>query len=61
MTAFLPLRYAIGPMRYEGELLAGLELPDLPVLFPNIDRYTDLQDRNLGLVPRFLRDGWLYV
>ncbi|MBY5939190.1 toxin VasX [Marinobacter nauticus] len=61
MTAFLPLRYAIGPMRYEGELLAGLELPDLPDLFPNIDRYTDLQDRNLGLVPRFLRDGWLYV
>src|SRR5690554_1368438 len=61
MTAFLPLRYAIGPLNYDGELLAGLELPNLPNQFPNLERYTGLQDRHLGLVPRFLRDGWLYV
>ncbi len=62
MTAFVPpLRYAIGPLNYEGDLLAGLELPDLPDLFPNFERYTRLQDRMLGLVPRLLRDGWLYV
>lgn len=61
MTAFVPLRYAIGPLNYEGDLLAGLELPDLPDLFPNFERYTRLQDRVLGLVPRLLRDGWLYV
>nr|WP_153045461.1 toxin VasX [Marinobacter salexigens] len=61
MTAFLPLRYAIGPLNYDGDLLAGLELPNLPNQFPNLERYTGLQDRHLGLVPRFLRDGWLYV
>src|SRR5690554_4618084 len=61
MTAFVPLRYAIGPLNYEGDLLAGLEIPDLPELFPNFERYTRLQDRVLGLVPRLLRDGWLYV
>lgn len=61
LTAFVPLRYAIAPLEYECSLLAGLELPQLPELFPNLERYTSLQDRKLRLVPRFLRDGWLYL
>lgn len=62
MVAVLPLRYAIGPTSYTGELLNGLELPDLPRTFPSVvHRYRSLQDRPLGYVPRLLRTGWLYV
>lgn len=61
MTALLPLRYAIGPMEYNGGLFDGLELPGLPGSFPNLERYTNLQDRPIHQIPRLLRDGWLYA
>lgn len=61
MTALLPLRYAIGPMDYVGELFDGLELSGLPRQFPNLERYTNLQNRPISQIPRLLRDGWLYA
>lgn len=62
MVAVVPLRYAIGPVEYHGDLLNGLELPGLPDTFPTLsNRYQKLQGRALCYVPRLLRNGWLYV
>jgi len=62
MVSVLPLRYAIGPAEYTGDLLSGLDLPALPEAFPPTGpRYHQLDGKPLNYVPRLLRDGWLYV
>lgn len=62
MAAVLPLRYAVGPAEYTGELLNGLNLPMLSETFPATGpRYHQLEGRPLRYQPRLLRDGWFYV
>ena len=62
MVSVLPLRYAIGPAEYTGDLLSGLDFPELPEAFPATGtRYHHLEGKSLNYVPRLLRDGWLYV
>ena len=62
MVSVLPLRYAIGPADYTGDLLSGLDFPALPEAFPATGpRYHQLEGKPLHYMPRLLRDGWLYV
>lgn len=62
MVAVLPLRYAIGPTDYTGDLLKGLDFPDLPDTFPAAGpQYHHIEGKPLNYLPRLLRDGWFYV